>query len=224
MNFYKQLQNETALQKQILYSQPIIQATMNGQVGVPEYIAFLTQAYHHVKHTLPLLMACGSRLSMEQEWIRVAMAEYIEEELGHQEWILADIDAAGGDANAVRNGKSGMHTQIMVAYAYDMIARKNPVGFLGMVYVLEHTSTELATGAADTLKADLGLPEQAFSYLYSHGSLDLEHIAFYEKLVNRLDVKEDKQFVIESAQVFYHLYGNIFAELGTAQTGALIDR
>lgn len=193
---------------------PIVQATMNGQVGVPEYIAFLTQAYHHVKHTLPLLMACGSRLSMEQEWIRVAMAEYIEEELGHQEWILADIDAAGGNVEAVRSGKPGLQTDIMVAFAYDLIARKNPVGFLGMVYVLEHTSTELATGAANTLKTSLALPDRAFSYLYSHGSLDLEHIAFFEKLVNQLDTSKDKQAVIESAQAFYYLYGNIFAQLG----------
>jgi len=214
MTFYTQLQRETALHKQQMYSMPIIQATMNGQVGVPEYIAFLTQAYHHVKHTLPLLMACGSRLSMKQEWIRVAMAEYIEEELGHQEWILSDIDAAGGDAEAVRSGKPGLHTDITVAFAYDLIARKNPVGFLGMVYVLEHTSTELATGAANTLKTNLGLPKNAFSYLYSHGSLDLEHIAFYEKLVNQLDKSKDQQAVIEGAQAFYYLYGNIFSELG----------
>jgi pyrroloquinoline quinone (PQQ) biosynthesis protein C len=214
MTFYNELQRETALHKQSLYSMPIIQATMKGEVGVPEYIAFLTQAYHHVKHTLPLLMACGSRLSMDQEWIRTAMAEYIEEEIGHQEWILSDIDAAGGDAQAVRSGKPGLHTDIMVAFAYDLIARKNPVGFLGMVYVLEHTSTELATGAANTLKNNLGLPDKAFSYLYSHGSLDLEHIAFYEKLVNQLEAPEDKRAVIESAQAFYHLYGNIFAELG----------
>lgn len=215
MNFYNRLQQQTAPHKQKLYSMAIIQATMKGDVGVDQYIAFLTQAYHHVKHTLPLLMACGARLSIEQEWIRVAMAEYIKEELGHQEWILADINAAGGDADKVRSGPPGLHTDVMVAYAYDLIARKNPVGFLGMVYVLEHTSTELATSAANTLKTNLDLPEKAFSYLYSHGSLDLEHIAFYEKLVNQLENQDDQQAVIESAQAFYYLYGNIFAELGT---------
>jgi pyrroloquinoline quinone (PQQ) biosynthesis protein C len=221
MTFYNKLQRETELHKQKLYSMPIIQASLNGEVGVPEYIAFLTQAYHHVKHTLPLLMACGSRMSMEQEWIRVAMAEYIEEELGHQEWILSDIDAAGGDAKLVRSGKPDLHTDIMVAFAYDLIARKNPVGFLGMVYVLEHTSTELATGAANTLKSSLGLPDKAFSYLYSHGSLDLDHIVFYEKLVNRLESAEDKQAVIESVKAFYYLYGNIFAELGAGLNAPL---
>jgi pyrroloquinoline quinone (PQQ) biosynthesis protein C len=215
MNFYTELQQQTTLHKQRMYTMPIIQAAMNGQVSIAQYIEFLTQAYHHVKHTLPLLMACGAKLRIDQEWIRVAMAEYIEEEIGHQEWILSDIDVAGGDAEKVRSGQPDLHTDIMVSFAYDIIARKNPVGFLGMVYVLEHTSTELATGAADTLKTNLGLPEKAFSYLYSHGSLDLEHIAFYEKLVNKLDQKEDQAAIIENAKAFYYLYGNIFATLGT---------
>lgn len=213
MNFYDQIKQQTAGNRAALYSLPILQDALKGDIRVEQYIDFLTQAYHHVKHTVPLLMACGARLSTEQEWLRVAMAEYIEEELGHQEWILNDIEAAGGNPVKVRKSKPGLHTDIMVAYAYDTITRKNPVGFLGMVYVLEHTSTELATGAANTLKTKLGLSQSAFSYLYSHGSLDLEHIAFYEKLVNRLDQKQDQSAIIESAQAFYTLYGNIFASL-----------
>jgi len=221
MNLYAQIKAQTVHQKQDLYSLPIIQAALKGEITTQLYIDFLTQAYHHVKHTVPLLMACGARLSSEQEWLREAMAEYIDEELGHQEWILNDIAAAGGDAEQVRNSQPGLHTDIMVSYAYDTIARKNPVGFLGMVYVLEHTSTELATGAANTLKTKLGLPDAAFSYLFSHGSLDLEHIVFYEKLVNRLDQQADQQAVIESARTFYTLYKNVFNALDTSDKHAI---
>ena len=34
-----------------------------------------------------------------------ALAHYIEEEIGHQEWILNDIKACGGDAEAVRRSQ-----------------------------------------------------------------------------------------------------------------------
>jgi hypothetical protein len=51
-----------------------------------------------VKHTLPLLMACGARLPDRLEWLREAMVEYVTEELGHQEWILNDLRACGADA------------------------------------------------------------------------------------------------------------------------------
>ena len=33
---------------------------------------------------------------------RTAIGEYIEEEMGHQEWVLNDIAVCGGDKEAVR--------------------------------------------------------------------------------------------------------------------------
>jgi len=213
MNFFDTLKADTEADRQQLFSIPVIQDALRGQVTTSQYIAFLGQAYHHVKHTVPLLMACGSRLSSTHEWLREAMAEYIEEEVGHQEWILSDIAACGGDADAVRIARPHPSTELMVAYAYHQIDRGNPVGFLGMVHVLEGTSTALATHAAETLRGALGLPPQAFSYLSSHGSLDLEHVAFFENLVNRLRHPEDQQAIVHVARMMYQLYGNVFRSL-----------
>ncbi len=214
MSFYEELLQATEQERQALFSLPLIKAGAQGQVSLQAYIAFLTEAYHHVKHTVPLLMLCGAKLPERYEWLREAMAEYIEEELGHQEWILNDIEACAGDKEAVRNGKPGQATEFMVAYAYDMINRINPIGFLGMVLVLEGTSTALATQAGQAIAQSLQLGPNAFSYLTSHGSLDVGHTAFYEGLVNRLDDKQDQQQLIHSAKNFYKLYGDIFRDLG----------
>lgn len=213
MNFYQELQQATQPDKQYLFTAPLISAALQGQVDVRSYIAFLEQAYHHVSHTVPLLMACGARLPMRLEWLRGAMAEYIAEEYGHQEWILNDIRAAGGDAEAVRNGRPALPTELMVSTMYDRINRQNPVAMLGMIYVLESTSTELATHAAGSLQQGLGLPEAAFTYLSSHGALDQEHMKFYARLVNRLSDETDRQCVIDTAKVIYRLYADMFREL-----------
>lgn len=218
MNFFDQLQSATEPQRQELFSIPIIQDALQGQVVTSQYIAFLSQAYHHVKHTVPLLMACGSRLGERHEWLREAIAEYIEEEVGHQEWILSDIRACGGDAEAVRRARPHASTELMVAYAYHQVDRGNPVGFFGMVHVLEGTSTALATHAAGTIASALALPPEAFSYLSSHGSLDLEHVAFFEKLMNRLDDAADREAVIHMARMMYGLYGNVFRSLPRGET------
>ena len=194
-------------------SAPIIAQVMAGTVSPASYVAFLGQAYHHVKHTVPLLMACGARLPERLEWLREAIAEYIEEEYGHQEWILNDIRACGADADAVRVETPNLPTELMVSYVYDQINRCNPVSFFGMVNVLEGTSIALATQAAGIIKGELGLPPQAFSYLTSHGSLDIEHIAFYEKLMNRLEEPADKAAVVHTAKVVYRLYGDMFRSL-----------
>jgi pyrroloquinoline quinone (PQQ) biosynthesis protein C len=213
VKFFDQLQAATEPERQALFSIPIIQDALQGQVVTAQYIAFLSQAYHHVKHTVPLLMACGSRLGERNEWLREAIAEYIEEEVGHQEWILSDIRACGGDAEAVRRARPHPSTELMVAYAYHQVDRGNPVGFFGMVHVLEGTSTALATHAAGTIQGALALPSEAFSYLSSHGSLDLEHVAFFEGLMNRLEDDADREAVVHMARMMYGLYGDVFRSL-----------
>jgi heme oxygenase len=98
----------------------------------------------------------------------------------------------------------------MVSYAYDTIQRRNPAGFFGMVYVLEGTSVNLAHRAAEAIRNNLGLPQTAFRYLTSHGSVDQDHIAFLEKLVNRMEDPADRCEVLHSARMFFHLYGDVF--------------
>ncbi|HRQ47712.1 MAG TPA: iron-containing redox enzyme family protein [Rhodocyclaceae bacterium] len=213
MSFYESLLEQTAPERDYLMSTPIILRTMNGEAYLHSYLAFLGQAYHHVKHTVPLLMACGARLPERLGWLRSAVAEYIEEEIGHEEWILNDIRACGGDAEAVRDSAPNLATELMVSYVYDRIARDNPVSFFGMVNVLEGTSIVLASQAAATIKDALGLPDGAFSYLKSHGSLDLEHIEFFKRLMNRLDDPDDMAAVVHTARVVYRLYADVFRSL-----------
>ena len=213
MSFFQQLQQQTAAERETLFAAPIIQQALAGKVALPSYIAFLTEAYHHVSHTVPLLMACGARLPARLEWLRGAIAEYIDEEYGHQEWILNDLAACGADPEAVRRSQPALPTELMVAYVYDRIARHNPVSFFGMVNVLEGTSIALATQAAGIIQDKLQLPNKAFSYLNSHGSLDLEHIEFFKKLMNQLDNDDDKAAVVHTAKVVYRLYGDMFRSL-----------
>ena len=213
MNFFDHLYQSTQTERDYLFASPLIRAALTGQVQRHSYIAFLTQAFHHVSHTVPLLMACGARLTARQEWIRHAMAEYIEEELGHQEWILNDLRACGADAEAVRHGQPALATELMVSTMYDRINRLNPVSMLGMVFVLEGTSIALASQAAGSLQKGLGLPNKAFGYLNSHGALDLEHMKFFEQLVNRLQDPADQEAVLHTARVIYRLYAEMFRSL-----------
>jgi pyrroloquinoline quinone (PQQ) biosynthesis protein C len=221
MSFFQQLQQETETERNYLMSAPIIANCLAGEISLNDYVAFLQQAYHHVKHTTPLLMATGARLPENKEWLREAVAEYIEEELGHQEWILNDIEACGFDKEKARRSQPNLSTELMVSYAYDTVNRVNPLGFFGMVNVLEGTSVKIADLAADKIQDVLNLPASAFSYLKSHGSLDQDHIKFYEGLMNRVEDSSEQDQIIHSSRAFYYLYGNIFRELSPDQAMAI---
>jgi hypothetical protein len=216
MDFYSELSRQTVAEREALMQTPVIADCLDGRVGRDTYVAFLTEAYHHVRHTVPLLMACGARLPDRLDWLRSAVVEYIDEEHGHEQWILNDIAACGANAVAAVAVGPGFATELMVSYAYDTIQRRNPVGFFGMVYVLEGTSVAIATRAADIIAHELRLPRAAFSYLRSHGSVDIKHIGDYQRIVNALDRDEDRVAIVHAARVFFGLYADVFRQLPRA--------
>jgi pyrroloquinoline quinone (PQQ) biosynthesis protein C len=212
MPFFEELQQRTAAARGELLALPVINDCLAGRVTLGQYIAFLREAYHHVRHTVPLLMACGSRLGAGRAALRAAVEEYIAEERGHDEWILADLRACGEDAEAVRAGAPAPATELMVAYVHDYVARINPAGMFGMVHVLEGTSSALATRAAQAIARALALPASAFTYLTSHGSLDQEHVRFFATTVDTLS-EPDRDAVVHVARMVYRLYGDVFRSL-----------
>ena len=207
--FYATLQERTAAERAALQSIPVVQAALRGAVSLASYVAFLTEAFHHVRHTVPLLRACREALPTRLQWMAPALDEYVAEEIGHDAWILADITACGADAEAVLTGLPAPATEVLVAYAYDTIARVNPVGFLGMVHVLEGTSVALALAVAERIQPLLRLPDAAFTYLRSHGTLDREHVAHFAALVDGLDDEDDRRALVHAARMFYRLYGDV---------------
>jgi thiaminase len=217
MPFSTDLRSATVAERQRLLAAPIITDCLAGRVSRDSYGAFLTEAYHHVKHTVPLLMACGARLPERLEWLRHGVAEYIEEEYGHEQWILKDLAETGFDAEAARVRGPSPETELMVSYAYDIVQRGNPVGFFGMVLVLEGTSAAIATRAAEIIAARLGLPRRACTYLLSHGSLDTEHVGYFDSLIDRLEDAGDRTAVLHAARMFYRLYGDVFRALPRAE-------
>jgi long-chain acyl-CoA synthetase len=213
MTFFQRLGLETEIERNYLLETRQIQDGLRGRISLPTYVAYLTEAYHHVKHTVPLLQAAKAALRPGQMWLKPAFDEYIAEESGHELWILDDIRNAGGNAEAVRNGTPRPATEFMVSYAYDYIHRVNPVGFFGMVLVLEGTSTALATSGAAAIQKSLKLGDDCFHYLTSHGSLDIEHMKFFEAQMNRITDRQDQDAIVHMARRMYVLFANMFRSI-----------
>jgi pyrroloquinoline quinone (PQQ) biosynthesis protein C len=209
MSPFLSLVENTAAERTALHELPVLVDLAQGSFVLESYQAFLFNAYHHVRHTVPLMMACGARLPERLSWMQDPLIEYIREEAGHEQWILNDLAATGADPEQIRHSPASFEAELLVAYMYDFIERRNPVGFFGMVYVLEGTSTALATSAADLIQSHLHLDDAAFSYLRSHGELDREHVSFFEQLIDRLDDRSDLDEIIHVARRVFQLYGQV---------------
>ncbi|MDI1295005.1 MAG: iron-containing redox enzyme family protein, partial [bacterium] len=212
MPFYDRLCAETADAAAALATVPQLQAGLTGRISLATYIAYLTQAYHHVRHTVPLMQAARARLANKPALVE-ALDAYIEEETGHEHWILADIAAAGGDAAMAAGSAPNAATQAMVDHAYAVIETGNPVAFFGMVHVLEGTSVAMASHGADAVRTALGLPCEAFTYLTSHGALDQDHVRFFADLMNRISDPVDQAAIIAMARDIYRLFAAMFASI-----------
>lgn len=216
MSFYNQLIEQTREGREYLLSAPIIEQVFNGEFDLSTYTAFLNQAYHHVKHTVPLLMAAGSRLDHQHAWVQKTLHGYINEEFGHEAWILDDLEACGCDREGYAKAEPPHTSEILVAYLYDYVARRNPLGIFGMVLVLEGTSADLAPAVAKIVQAKLNLPDAAMTYLTTHGELDQGHIGFFEGAMNKVTSEADHAAIVHVANTVYRLYGDIYRALPAA--------
>lgn len=213
MTFFSHLRESTEPDRHALFGVPQITDGLEGRITRETYLAYLAQAYHHVRHTVPLLKLARSRLGEASESFRAALDAYIAEESGHEAWILDDIAAAGGDAEAVRASAPNAATAAMVAYAYYAVGQVNPLGLFGMIFVLEDTSAAIASRGAARLATSLGLGPECFTYLASHGELDQEHMAFFARQVNAIDNPADQRAVIEVARNIYRLFADLFRSI-----------
>lgn len=211
--FFEHIETETAAARHRLERTPAIAHCLVGEVERETYQAFLIEAYHLVKHSVPLLMACGSRLPERLEWLRTAIVQYIVEDIGQQAWILNDLQHLGIDRHVVRAGKPSRASEIMLAYAYDTVRRGNPVSLFGMIYTLEKTGATITTCAAGRIRRALDLPPEAMTFMDAYGRLDFEHSRQFERLINRLVDARDREAVLHAAGIFYELFRDVFTEL-----------
>lgn len=215
MSMFDRVVAETADARADFLAIPLIRKAVAGDVPRSLYAAFLNEAYHHVRHTCSLLSLAAART--DDGAYRKALFAYLNEEQGHEEWILSDIVAitVARDGSAIEAPRPPCRA--MVGYAYYAIEWISPYALLGMIHVLEGMSARLAAQAARALQESYGIAdERGFTYLLSHGALDIEHVSFFKTLVDGIEASSSATAIIDCAKMMYWLYGNIFRDLQTS--------
>ncbi|GAA0679170.1 hypothetical protein GCM10010193_35910 [Kitasatospora atroaurantiaca] len=122
------------------------------------------------------------------------LARHIEEERGHDDWLLADLAAAGLDPHGPLRQQPPPVVARLVGPQYYWVEHFHPVSLLGYITVLENNAP--APWLAERLAADTGLPGAAFQTVSHHAVLDTGHSAELGRILDELPLDQAQETAV----------------------------
>ena len=195
---------------------PRMNSMLARGLTLPEYKAFLHDLYHVVWHFVPILAAAASRCPDKFRPVRAELYDRIQEERGHELWVLEDVEAVGGHVDRVRTLAPSAPMQCMIAYNYHCAERAHPCSVLGMLYSLEVIASAYALTLAQSIAKAIGRDVDApgFKFLLSHSAMDQDHVAKLNVLMKTIEDPAGQEAVISATQVNFYQFGRVFHDGG----------
>jgi pyrroloquinoline quinone (PQQ) biosynthesis protein C len=162
----------------------------------PEYL-FVSHCI--VRASVPLMRTARERAT-ELAGDRVAsiaadyLGRHIDEELGHDEWLLEDMAAIGIDRDRVLERPPPPTIASLVGAQYYWIRHYHPVGLFGYIALLEGYPPRDEDVAA--VRARTGFPSEAFRTLSMHAELDPHHGQELDEVVDSLPLTPSQRTVL----------------------------
>ena len=182
------------------------------------YPEYLFSVHSIIRASVPIMeMAREQALSISSgDPVAADLADYlvehIEEERGHDEWLLGDLEAIGVDRRTVLARPPSPTVASAVGAQYYWIFNYHPVALLGWIALLEGYPPSPTT--IDRLMARTGYPREAFRTLAVHAELDVRHGDELFERLDRLPLTEDQSTVIGlNAMSSVHLLARTIDEL-----------
>jgi heme oxygenase len=215
MSFFITLVENSDAHRRAIETSPRVHSMIHKGLTLAEYRAFLRDLYHIVWHFCPIMATAAAHCGDNLRNIRYDLYERIDEEKGHEDWVLEDIAAMGGDVKANIAAPSAP-VQAMIGYNYYAAERVHPCSVLGMLYVLEVVASVYGGKASDSIARAIGRDpgKGGFRFLSSHATMDADHFAELNVLLKTIDDPAAQAAVISSTQVNFHQFGQLFSDGG----------
>jgi pyrroloquinoline quinone (PQQ) biosynthesis protein C len=218
MSFFITLVEDSDAGRRALEDEPRVHAMIHDGLTLEEYRGFLHDLYHIVWHFCPVMAGAVARCGDEFRDVRYALYERIEEEKGHESWVLEDIEAMGGDVAAARANPPSAPVQAMIAFNYHGAERVHPCSVLGMLYMLEVVSSVYGGRVSDSIARALGrdVSGGGFRFLTSHATMDVDHMASLNRLVKTIADPGAQRSIINATRVNFFQFRLMFSDGGFA--------
>lgn len=166
----------------------------------PRYVEYLYAMHGLIRASVPLLERAALRCAELPPGDRLAQPlqryfeEHAAEERGHDDWLLADLAAAGADPAAALSRLPAPVVAELAGAQYYWVEHHHPVTLLGYILVLEGNAP--APWLADRLAERTGLPGTAFRTVRDHAGIDTVHVAALDGLLDALPMTPAQQTAV----------------------------
>lgn len=218
MSFFIELIEMTDANRRELEMIPKMHSMIHHGLTLAEYRAFLHDLYHIVWHFCPIMAVSAARCDDRFAQVRYELYERIDEEKGHEAWVLEDIETIGGDVAGAKSNPPSAPAQAMIAFNYHGAERVHPCSVLGMLYMLEVVASVYAGRVSDSIAHAIGRDVEGggFKFLSSHSTMDVEHVAKLNVLLKTVEDPVAQNAIINSTRVNFYQFGRMFSEGGFA--------
>ena len=188
------------------------------------YPEYLFMCHCVIRASVPLMETTRelARLQAPADPVSAELVDYlgthIEEERGHDEWLLGDLEIVGVDRSAVLIRPPSPTVASVVGAQYYWALHYHPVALLGWIGLLEGYPP--APEMIDRLKARTGYGPEAFRTLVVHAELDPGHGDELFETLDRLPLTEEQSTVIGlNAMSSVHLLARAIDEVTAQRPG-----
>jgi hypothetical protein len=163
----------------------------------PEYLITL---HCIVRSSVPLMEAALDRAEAmaDSDSVAAGLSAYleghIEEERGHDEWLLEDLERLGVARAAVFSRVPSPSVAALVGSQYYWVLHYHPVALLGYLAVAEGYPS--APSVIEGMVTRTGHPRDAFRMLAEHAELDPHHGDELDQLIDSLPLSADLETLL----------------------------
>ena len=159
---------------------------------------FLIAQHQIIRATVPLTETALTRTRDLDEPLAAELTtyltEHVDEERGHDDELLGDLELLGLDREAVLRRVPSPTIAALVGAQYYWIHHHHPVAFLGFVAFMEGypPSPELT----EVLVERTGFPRESFRTVATHGELDPGHRDHLDETLDSLPLTPEHEAVM----------------------------
>ncbi len=154
---------------------PLIHRIVARQFAAPDYVHWMEHWIPQVREGSKWMFEAVENMGEPFQALKALVSAHGNDEKNDFMVLYEDYRTAGGTQplDALVRNPGG---EALNAYMHAAAARRNPVGLLGGIYIIEGTGQRIIPALLPMIKAQTGLPPQAFRFLQYHGDNDPHHL------------------------------------------------